>query len=131
MEPVFLELAEVLDIHRDQLKRYGGEPGLVDADLLISALAAPSAGMGEKFICRGPWEMAAAYLYYIINLHPFADGNRRVGTVAGEVFLELNGYELDAAQGDLEHLVRQVALGRAGKAEAAEFFRRNTAKKEL
>ena len=129
MEPVFLELTEVLDIHRDQLKRYGGEPGLVDADLLICALAAPGAGTGEKYLHQGPWEMAAAYLYYLINLHPFVDGNKRVGAMAGAVFLELNGFELEAGPDDLEHLVRRVALGKADKNRVADFFRHWTVRK--
>jgi len=131
VETVFLELMEALEIHRDQLERYGGKQGLVDLELLTSALAAPSAGLGEKYVHQGPWEMAAAYLYYIINLHPFVDGNLRVGTVTPVVFLELNGFELEAGQNNLERLVREVALGKADKTRVADFFRRYVVKKAL
>ena len=38
-EITFLTLAEVIDIHADQIKRYGGETGIRDVGLLSSALA--------------------------------------------------------------------------------------------
>ena len=41
MDPTFLSLAEILEIHRDQIERYGGTVGLRDLGLLQSALAMP------------------------------------------------------------------------------------------
>ncbi len=38
MSPVFLDLSEVLRIHRDQIERYGGEPSIRDLGLLQSAI---------------------------------------------------------------------------------------------
>ncbi len=131
MQPVFLELAEVLELHRSLLERYGGRPGLVDLDLLLSALDAPRAGLGQKYLHRGPWEMAAAYLYYVITLHPFVDGNRRVAAAAALVFLELNGCTLEAEDSELERLVRDLSAGGSGKTQAAEFFRRRVVRKEV
>jgi death-on-curing protein len=43
MPPVFLLLDQVLEIHRDQLARYGGAQGIRDLGLLQSALAQPLA----------------------------------------------------------------------------------------
>ena len=37
MQPVFLTLEEVLEIHRVQLERYGGAAGIRDLGLLQSA----------------------------------------------------------------------------------------------
>ncbi len=48
-EPIFLTLADVLEIHQDQMRRYGGGLGTRDLDLLKSALAMPQAGMGEEY----------------------------------------------------------------------------------
>ncbi len=47
MDPLFLTLEEVLEIHRDQIQRYGGLAGIRDMDMLVSALAMPAAGAGE------------------------------------------------------------------------------------
>jgi death-on-curing protein len=45
MEPVFLSLDEVLEIHEQQIERYGGSSGLRDAAGLESAVATPQAIM--------------------------------------------------------------------------------------
>jgi death-on-curing protein len=49
LAPVFLTLAEVVEIHRDQIERYGGHPGIRDAGLLQSAIAVPQATMGGEY----------------------------------------------------------------------------------
>ena len=85
MNPVFLELHEILEIHRDQIERYGGDPGVRDLELLKSAVAMPMAGVREKYLHGDLFEMAAAYLYHIVQNHPFVDGNKRTGLVAALV----------------------------------------------
>ena len=40
---LFLTLAEVIEIHADQIERYGGQKGIRDINLLSSALAMPQA----------------------------------------------------------------------------------------
>lgn len=39
MDPLFLDLVDVLMIHGDQIERYGGDPGIRDRGLLESAVA--------------------------------------------------------------------------------------------
>ncbi len=65
MNPVvFLSLAEVLEIHQDQIGRYGGAPGIRNLMLLKSAQAMPAATtFGEEFLHTDVYEMAAAYLF--------------------------------------------------------------------
>lgn len=67
--------------------------------------------------------MAAAYLFHIVQNHPFIDGNKRSGAVAALLFRELNGFEVEAASGALYDLTIAVATGQIGKSEIAEFFR--------
>jgi len=124
MPLVFLDLAEVLEIHRDQLERYGGRAGIRDLESLQSALAAPMATFGSEFLHSGPPEMAAAYLFHIVRNHPFIDGNKRTGTVAALVFLLLNGYRFHATEDDLLETVSAVAAGNMSKAELVLFFQR-------
>jgi death-on-curing protein len=50
MEPVFLTLDEVLEIHEQQIERYGGSPGLRDAAGLESAVATPQATFDGVFL---------------------------------------------------------------------------------
>lgn len=124
-EPLFLGLDEVIEIHRDQIERYGGHPGIRDIELLKSAVAMPSAGVGEDYLHADVYQMAAAYLFHIARNHPFIDGNKRTGAVAALVFLLMNGKEIQADEDSFEAMVRSVAEGKADKTVAAEFFRRH------
>jgi death-on-curing protein len=123
VNPTFLSLAEVLEIHRDQIKRYGGAPGIRDLGLLQSAIAMPEAGFGGRFLHTDLYEMAAVYLFHIVQNHPFIDGNKRTGAVAALVFLALNDVVISAEKDAFERIVSAVARGEADKATVAEFFR--------
>jgi death on curing protein len=45
LEPVFLALEEIVEIHRRQLEAYGGTAGIRDAGALESAVMMPQASM--------------------------------------------------------------------------------------
>lgn len=123
MAPTFLTLEEVLEIHRDQLERYGGRQGVRDIRLLQSAIAAPQAGVGGDYLHDDLFEMAAAYLFHLVRNHPFVDGNNRVGAAAVLVFLSLNSIEVEVQEHKLVNMVQQVAHGRMHKGEVATVFR--------
>ena len=127
-KPLFLDLGEIIEIHRDQTEKYGGHSGIRDIGLLKSAAAMPAAGFGEDYLHTDIFEMAAAYLFHIIRNHPFVDGNKMVGTVAAMVFLMMNGKEVDADEDKLEAMVRSVAEGKMDKIGIAEFFRKTCPK---
>jgi death on curing protein len=123
MAPTFLTLDEVLEIHRDQLARYGGAAGIRDLGLLQSALAQPPATFGGQFLHADVSEMAAAYLFHLVQNHAFVDGNKRVGAVAAIVFLRMNDANLRITNAELESLVLSVAQGKTDKAAVATFLR--------
>lgn len=120
----FLGLQEVLEIHRDQVTRYGGTAGIRDLDLLKSALGMPGATFNGEFLHTDVYEMAAAYLFHLVKNHPLVDGNKRVGAVAALVFLTLNGHDFQAPEDDLAETVLAVARGEIGKSEVTLFLRR-------
>lgn len=122
-DPVFLRLDEVLALHEDQIRRYGGSSGVRNLDLLSSALGTVSASFGGEFLHTSLFEMAAAYLFHIAGNHPFVDGNKRTALAAALVFLWMNDVEVEAAEDDLTDLVLGVAEGRISKAEVAVFLR--------
>jgi death-on-curing protein len=125
IDPLFLTLDEVLGIHADQIRRYGGRPGLRDLGLLRSALAMPETTFADEFLHGTIFEMAAAYLFHLARNHPFVDGNKRTALMCALVFLGLNDQRLDTPPGDLYELVDGVAAGGLDKAEVSVFFRRN------
>jgi death-on-curing protein len=126
VEVAFLTLDEVVSIHRDQIERYGGSLGVRDWGLLRSAIAMPAATFGGQFLHTDLFEMAAAYLFHIVQNHPFIDGNKRVGAVAADVFLTLNGMRLVASEDQFADLVLATARGEINKSAIAEFFRNQT-----
>ena len=125
-EPVFLTFAEIIEIHDYQISRFGGAAGVRDIELLKSALGTPSATFGGEYLHPSIIEVAAAYLYHLVENHPFVDGNKRVGAMATLIFLDLNGYDFDAPDADFTALVLKVAAGEMMKSEISLFFRQHT-----
>ena len=129
MGPAFLSIDEVLELHVKQIDLFGGSAGLRDRGLLESAIDQPGQQFGGNFLHEDIAAMAAAYLFHIVCNHPFVDGNKRTGTAAAIMFLEMNDFELIAGDEELIDTVLQTASGKATKSAVAEFIRqriRNT-----
>ncbi len=126
MEPTFLTLDEIVAVHQDQITRYGGCEGVRDWGLLQSATAMPAATFRGQWLHGDLREMAAAYLFHVVQNHPFIDGNKRVGAAAAYVFLALNNLRLNADSDAYAELVFAVARGEMPKSAVAEFLRANT-----
>ncbi len=124
MEPTFLTLAEVVAIHQDQIGRYGGASGVRDWGLLQSAVAVPQAGYGGQHFHSDVYEVAAAYLFHLVQNHAFVDGNKRVEAAAADVLLALNGIRLTADQDSYADLVLAVASGEMANLPSPNFFGR-------
>ena len=118
----FLSLEQVLAIHADQVRRYGGGLGVRDLGLLKSALAMPQASFSGQYLHPTLHEMAAAYLFHLSQAHAFVDGNKRVALATALTFFDLNGHELIADPDRLYDLCMRVAAGEASKADASVFF---------
>ncbi len=86
----------------------------------------PEAGFRDQYLHADLFEMAAAYLYHIIQNHPFIDGNKRTGTMAAFVFLNLNGMTLDTDESIFEPLVWKAAQRQIDEPAIAEFFRKHS-----
>ena len=121
----FLHLGEVLEIHQDQMQRYGGDPGIRDPKLLLSAVAMPQVTYDREHLHRDVFEMAAAYLFHLVQNHPFVDGNKRTGTVAAIVFLAMNDVEISVDEDELAEFVLGVARGETDKPAITEFLRQH------
>ena len=123
MQPLFLDIEQVMQIHRSLVQRYGGSEGVRDVALLHSALAIPQASFDGELLHKDLFEMAAAYFYHLVQNHAFVDGNKRVGAAAAIVFLVLNDVQIEADEAGLVELTLAVAKGESGKKEIAGFFR--------
>ena len=123
--PEFLTLGEVLGIHADPIRVYGGASGIRDLALLRSAIAMPATTFDGEYLHPSVFEMAAAYLFHVARNHPFVDWNKRTALMCALVFLGFNGQRLRADPDDLYSLVDGVAAGAVDKAEVSVFLRRH------
>ncbi len=121
--PLFLDIEQVMRLHASMIEGYGGTDGTRDIGLLQAAVAMPQMAYGGKHLHADVFEMAAVYLYHIVQNHPFLDGNKRTGASAAIVFLAMNDIQIEADEDGLVDLTLSVACGQSGKPEIAEFFR--------
>jgi death-on-curing protein len=106
-EPVWLPVDLVLSIHDEQLREFGGPPGLRDRGLLESALAQPlnKFGYGSSDLA----ELAAAYAFGLARNHAFVDGNKRIAFLAMVTFLGLNDIEFVVPEAEAVVIMLGVA----------------------
>jgi death on curing protein len=117
-EPVWLDRAALEAMHLDQVRKHGGEFGIRDEGLLESALARPRQRWSfEQDSDLGT--LAAALGFGLIRNHPFVDGNKRVGFVGMNVFLILNGWELEAPEAEVVDIIVGTASGALDEAALA------------
>jgi death-on-curing protein len=122
VNPEFLNLDDILEIHSLQLDRYGGASGIRDQGLLESALAQPMMTFDGEFVHKDLFSMAAAYLFHIVKNHAFVDGNKRTGLLAALVFLDINGIPIEHGSTKLYDLTMAVAEGQVDKEEIAKIL---------
>ena len=117
----------IVAIHEMQLAEHGGLAGLRDAGLLDSALGRPN--NLAAYSNPDAAALAAAYGYGISRNHPFIDGNKRTGFVAAELFLQLNGYTLDADDASCVITMLGVAAGDLGEDDFAAWLRQHSTRR--
>jgi death-on-curing protein len=87
-ETVYLTIDDTLYMHDEQIRLFGGAPGVRDEGLVLSALLRPQTGYYRDLI-----EEAAALWESLAMNHGFVDGNKRVAFASLVVFLRANGFE--------------------------------------
>lgn len=111
----YLTVAEVLELHQSVIDRWGGSGGIRDLNVLESPLAQPRQSFWGKDLHPNLPSKAAALCFSLVLNHPFIDGNKRVGHAAMEVFLLMNGHELQAQVDEQERLVLDLAAGQLSR----------------
>lgn len=90
----YLAPQQVLAIHNQMIKRFGGSFGVRDMGLLESAVGRPQASFDGQDLYVDIFDKAAALLQSLLKNHPFVDGNKRTALTSAGVFLKINGYKL-------------------------------------
>jgi death-on-curing protein len=119
----FLTLAEVIEIHKDQIHRYGGQSGIRDIGLLSSAVSMPHASFSGRLLYNDIYQIAAAYAFHICQNHPFIDGDKRTALASALVFLELNGISISDPEGRLYEAMVKLASGKLSREKLATILK--------
>jgi death-on-curing protein len=118
---VWIDPAVLDAVHEEQLAEHGGAPGVRDIGLFESELARP-----RNLVAYGDPDaaaLAAAYGHGLARNRPFIDGNKRTAFVAVELFLALNGLELQACDEDCVMTMLALAGGELTEEAFADWIR--------
>ena len=83
--------------------------GLRDLGRLEAALATQTQNVFGEELYKDSTEKAAAIIRAIISDHPFVDGNKRTGMLAGLTFLKVNDVGVIFEEGDIEDFAVAIA----------------------
>lgn len=90
----FLTHAQIVSLHEEQIRLFGGMSGIADQGMLESAtISAQYLYLYDD--ASDIFDLAACYTFHIGKNHPFHDGNKRCALQAALTFLEINGIEID------------------------------------
>ena len=120
-----ISMAEILVMHYHTvtaIQKNHATPGLREPGVLDAALRQPFQEIFGEEQYPDPFSKAAVMSFGIINGHPFVDGNKRIGIVAGIVFLEINGYEATASNDAVYDAAYNVASGVWGRDDLRHWF---------
>lgn len=121
-EPIWLKRGWVDAIHFQQLQRFGGRYGVRDENVIASALARPR-NLRADDNATDVATLAAAYGYGLTRGDGYVDGNKRTGFVAMAVFLDLNGWSLQAPEPEVVQFMLAVASGELAETDFAAWVR--------
>lgn len=106
-----LTCRQIEEMHRLLILETGGMEGIRDQALLESAANAPFQTFGGEDLFQSVREKAAHLCYYLIQNHPFIDGNKRIEILVMLTFLDLNGIPVSCTDDGLIEIGFALANG--------------------
>ena len=97
-----------------------------DSGLLSSALARPR-NRRAYGSASSLFDLAAVYGLSIVKNHPFIDGNKRVALMVMYVFLDFNGYRLDAPEVEAVDVMFRLTVGELNDKGLSAWLKANSA----
>ncbi len=120
-EPRWISKRAPLALHAEQLAEHGGSEGIRDETLLDSALAKPQ-NVFAYADSPDLFQHAASYAYGIARNHAFVDGNKRTALVISILFLNRNGWDIEAAKSAVYNTFLHLADGSLSEENLAAWF---------
>ena len=124
---IFFGYEQVVKIHSSLITKTGGMDGIRDKNLLDSALKSPFQTFGGRELYPDIFDKAAQLCYSLVENHPFADGNKRIGVHLTLLFLKLNNVTISYSQAELIDFGLGIASGKMDKGEIKDWLLRHRA----
>ena len=121
IEPLWVEGRDAIAIHSRQLATHGGGDGVRDIGLLQSALARPVNAFHYNQV-TSLTDLAAAYAFGITKNHAFVDGNKRTAYVVTRLFLNINGFDINATKEEKYLTFYALAAGSLSEEDLAAWL---------
>ena len=118
----YLTVAEILEAYQRVMLQSGGLMGVRDFGALESAAAQPYMTFDGNELYPSLVEKAAALGFSLIQNHPFADGNKRIGHAAIAMFLSMNGLRIYASIDEQVEVILSVASGNLNREGFAKWL---------
>lgn len=122
-----LTLEQLLQLHTLAIQQTGGSAGLRDLGRLEAAIATQTQSVFGEELYEGSIDKAAALIRSIIADHPFTDGNKRTGMLAGLTFLKINNVSAHFSQGEIEDFAVDIAVKQLDVTSVAQWLNRHLA----
>lgn len=106
-EPLLLE--DIVLIHDDFIKEFGGSYGVRDENLLNSVQMSPYQSCFGEDLYPSLFDKAAKLLLDFCRYQIFVDGNKRTGIGTCSVFLYINDYRLALTNEEAYQLAMDIA----------------------
>ena len=106
-----LDKEQIIRLHAKMIATTGGLDGLSSEPLLASALSAAFQTFDGIDLYASTTAKIARITYGLVRNHPFADGNKRIGTCVMLVLLALNHIETDFTDEDIIRIGLALADG--------------------
>ncbi|MFW6009492.1 MAG: type II toxin-antitoxin system death-on-curing family toxin, partial [archaeon] len=111
---------DIVDIHEEIIKCYGGDRGVVSLSSLDFVLNFTSESNNEEF-----FDILGKILRAIVIDHPFVDGNKRTGIVVIESILEDNNMILSIDEIQKEEFILKIAKMELSLKKIIEYLKNN------
>jgi death on curing protein len=121
----YLSPEQVLFLHSRLIEETGGEHGVRDLKLLLSALGRPHASFDDEDLYPNLFRKTAASMDSLVRNHPFVDGNKRTAITSAALFMRINGYRLAVENTEMVRFVMACAQSQLSLDEMEAWFRRH------
>lgn len=110
---IYLSVEEIIQRNKEMILKTGGCHSAAGIPLNYNSLeylvrVVEEGIAGHQFYSTLS-QKAAAYAFNIIKKHIFVDGNKRTGMSCSFLFLELNGYDINVTDDEIENVAKRIA----------------------